>query len=806
VLFEFSLRATHISYIMHFKYLITSIVFILVCFQFQSAFSQNTKITGKVIEERTKQPLAYATIAAIKSDNNETVNGVITNEEGFFELDVESKKIYLKISFIGFESKTIKDLVVSNRRVDLGTITLKEDAQQLNEVLVEAEVSSSQFKLDKRVFNIGKDLSSTGASALEVLNNVPSVNVDIEGAISLRGNTGVQVLINGKPSILTEDGGALGSITADMIDRIEVITNPSAKYDAEGTSGIINIVIKKDERKGLNGAVSLNTGIPDNNSFGLSLNRRSEKFNLFTQLGLGRRVLPRDSENINEDLGTGTSILSKGEDFRIEKFYNITLGTDYYINKNNVLTLSGNFAYEIEDQPSGINFKEVDGNNALISEWRRDETTEATNPKYQYELVYKRDFEDHEDHDLLLSATGNSFAKDLTSLFQDATISGDNKDAVQNTRTDFSDNTYTFKVDYTKPFSEVWTMEAGAQYVINDIGNDFEVQNLVDDEFVSDEGLTNNFEFDQKVLGIYLIGGYEKENWGIQGGLRLEQTDLKTNLVTTNQVNNQNYTNLFPSIHTSYKVSNMLSLQTGYSARINRPGMWELNPFFNIRNNFNIREGNPALMPEFTDSYELTSIFDIGKTDLNFGIYHRYTTDVIERVSFFEDNVNTSRPENIGTNSTLGIEFNTKYSPLKWLTLNLDFNYNQFNRKGTFESTVFDFNGNQWSSKVMAKFKLPADIDLEAVGNHRSKVKTVQGTRSANTFLDIGVRKKILKDKGVINLSIRDLFESRIFENFISQGDSEAYSYSLRGRFVTIGFSYGFGKGEAMEYLGGKRR
>ncbi|PQV46859.1 outer membrane receptor protein involved in Fe transport [Jejuia pallidilutea] len=776
------------------------------CFVSLKGLSQEVTISGTVVEEVSGQPLAYATVVIADKATKQSITGAMTLEDGTFKVTTEASNFFIEVSFIGFQTKTITTYSINNENVDLGIITLTEDAEQLGEVLVEAEVSSSQFKLDKRVFNIGKDLSSTGASALEVLNNVPSVNVDIEGAISLRGSTGVQVLINGKPSILTEDGGALGSITADMIDRIEVITNPSAKYDAEGTSGIINIVIKKDERKGINGAFSLNTGIPDNNSFGLSLNKRSEKFNLFTQLGFGRRVYPRDSENINEDLDTGTSIVSVGEDLRVEKFYNITLGTDYYINPTSVITLSGNFAYEIEDQPSDINFKAIDASNNVTSEWNRSETTEATNPKWQYELVYKKDFADHEDHDLLLSATGNSFGKDLESLFQDTTISGTDRDNTQNTRTDYSDNTYTFKLDYTKPFSEIWTMETGAQYVINDIGNDFEVQNLVDGVFETDLGLTNNFEFDQKVLGAYLIGGYEYEKWGVKGGLRLEQTDLTTTLVTTNESNNQNYTNLFPSIHTSYKLSNAISLQAGYSARINRPGMRELNPFFNIRNNFNIRQGNPNLKPEFTDSYELTSIFDIGKTDLNFGIFHRFTTDVIERISVFEDNVNISMPENIGTNSTIGVEFNTKYSPAKWLTFNVDFNYNQFNRKGTFEATIFDFNGDEWSSKLMAKFKLPADIDLEAVGNHRSRVKTVQGIRSANTFLDIGVRKKILKDKGVINLSIRDVFKSRFFENFIAQGNSEAYSWSRRGRFVAIGFSYGFGKGEAMEYSGGKRR
>lgn len=791
---------------MNLKYLFKlSLIASLCCFS-QYLYAQNIEIKGKVIEASSNLPLAYATVALFDSATKQTITGVITADDGTFKIETATKQCYLQISFMGFIPKTITDFTIVRGKVNLGTISLKQDAEQLGEIVVEAEVSSSQFKLDKRIFNIGKDLSSTGASALEVLNNVPSVNVDIEGAISLRGSSGVQVLINGKPSILTDDGGALGSITADMIDSIEVITNPSAKYDAEGTSGIINIVIKKDERKGINGALSLNTGIPDNNSVGISLNRRSEKFNLFTQMGLGRRVYPRDSENTNENLDTGNSIVSEGTDLRVEKFYNITLGTDYYMNANNVLTLSGNFAYEIEDQPSTIMFTAIDANNAVTSEWNRTETTEATNPKWQYELVYKRDFKDHEDHDLVLSATGRSFSKDLTSLFQDTTVSGSNRDNTQNTRTDYGSNNYTFKLDYTKPFSDVWILETGTQYQIDDIGNDFEVQNLVNGEFETDLGLTNNFKFDQKVLGVYAIGGYEFKQWGLKAGLRLEQTNLKTTLVNTNVANSQQYTNVFPSIHTSYKLSDAVSLQAGYSARINRPGMRELNPFFNIRNNFNIRQGNPNLLPEFTDSYEITSIFDVGKTSLNFGAYYRYTTDVIERISTFNDNVNTSMPENVGTNSVLGIEFNTKYKPATWLTFNVDFNYNQFDRKGTFMSSVFDFRGNQWGSKLMAKFDLPADIDLEAVGNHRSRVKTVQGVRSANTFLDIGVRKKILKDKGVINLSVRDVFASRFFETFIANQNSRASSFSQRGRFVAIGFSYGFGKGEAMEYSGGKRR
>jgi outer membrane receptor for ferrienterochelin and colicin len=266
-------------------------------------------------------------------------------------------------------------------------------------------------------------------------------------------------------------------------------------------------------------------------------------------------------------------------------------------------------------------------------------------------------------------------------------------------------------------------------------------------------------------------------------------------------------------------MSDVVSLQAGFSSRIYRPGLRDLNPFTNIRNNFNIRQGNPELMPEYTDSYEITSIFDVGKTSLNFGLYHRYTINAIVNIltteysATFEENINTTQPENIGTNSIIGAEFNTKYSPAKWLTFNIDLNYNTFNRIGTFESNVFDFKGNQWSSKLMARFKLPANIDFEATGNHQSKVKTIQGSQSANTYLDFGLRKKILKGKGVLSLSVRDVFASRIFEGFNTTQDattgldnSSAYSKSLRGRFVAIGFSYGFGKGEAMEYSGGKRR
>ena len=771
------------------------------------AQDSGVEITGKVIEPQSQQPVEFATIAVKDSKTQNAITGTTTAEDGTFSVSADAADIFIEVSFIGFVTQVIKDLPVVNGKADLGTIVLSENEQVLEEVMIVGEKSTTEFQLDKRVFNVGQDISSTGMSALEVLNNVPSVNVNIEGQITLRGSGGVQILIDGKPSVLAdEQSNALGTITADMIERIEVITNPSAKYDAEGTSGILNIVLKKEEKKGLNGSVSVNTGIPDNHSVGLSLNRRTEKFNLFAQLGAGYRSLPMDSENINRDITNNTTITSEGTSYRNETFYNVILGTDYHIDPLNVITLSGNFAYEVETQPSSYNFSFLDANNTVTSEWNRRETTEATNPKWQYNLQYSREFKDNEDHKLLFSALGSFFGKDQSSEFINTTTLGNKVFDNQQTATNFKQADYTFKFDYTKPFNDKFTLETGAQYLINEVGNDYIVRNLTDGVWTTIDSLTNNFEYDQKVLGVYGTGAYEGEKWGAKLGLRVEDTDLSTLLTNTNEANDQNYTNLFPSAHTSYKFSEIISVQAGYSKRIYRPRLWDLNPFFNIRDNFNVRTGNPDLQPEYTDSYEFMSIFNLNKASINAGIYHLYTTDMIERVSSFEDNVNTTLPLNVGTNRATGIEVNAKYDPAKWLTINGDFNFNQFNREGKYEDQSFDFDGSRWSSELTTKIKLPAQIDLEITGNYQSGYQTVQSQISGNAFADIGLRKKMLDGKAVINLAVRDVFASRFMESITNQPSFYLYDYGQRGRFITLGFSYGFGKGEAMTYSGARRR
>ena len=789
------------------KYLLNHFTFfyLLLATTSITAQSESYIIKGIILDNNKKFPIPYATIKEVDGDSSKAINITISQEDGQFQLKTTSKNPNLNIDFMGYEQLKIRNILMKSKTLNLGKILLEELPQNLDEFEIEVEKSTMEFKLDKKVFNVGKDISSTGASALEVLNNVPSVNVNIEGQISLRGASGVQILINGKPSVIaSEQGKGLSSITADMIEKIEVITNPSAKYEAEGSSGIINIVLKKDQRKGLNGSMSINTGWPHNHSTGISINNRTEKFNLFTQIGLGYRSLPRMKYNKNENFMSLINLESLGTEYRNEFYYNLILGADYYINDNSLVTLSGSYALEIEDQPSSFEFI-MDSIDVEIGSWERSENTVAINPKYQYDLQYANEINGNEDHTLIASATGNFFGKDQASTFMVDNFSGDVYNPQQETETNFKEEKHTFKLDYKNPISQNIVLESGIQYVWQNVNNDYAVRNNINNSWIIDTGLTNEFEYQQNVLGLYSTAAIEKNKVGLKGGLRLENTLLQTLLTTTNEENNRNFNNLFPSLHFSYKLNNHLGFQFGYSKRIYRPRLWDLNPFFNIRDNYNIRTGNPNLLPEFTDAFEISSILTQDKVSISMSIYKRITDGVIERLSTFENNVTTYVPYNVGKKDATGIELNAKININKQISLLGDFNYFQFKRTGEFNNQNIDFSAQQWYTKWTSKLKLTSTTDVELSGQYESGYQTIQGEIQPQLYGNIGFRQKLINGKAVISFSIRDLFASRIWVNEIIQNDFSLYSRNFRGRFIIFGFSYGFGKGEAMEYSGARR-
>ncbi|SFW50472.1 Outer membrane receptor for ferrienterochelin and colicins [Sinomicrobium oceani] len=763
------------------------------------------EISGTVTD-RSGLPLAYANIVALRNTDNSPVTGTTSSEDGTFSVRITEKDFYLNISVIGFENRVLRDFAPETTTVNLGTIILDENREQLEEIVVSAERSSTEFRLDKRVFNIGKDISNTGVGALQVLNTIPSVTVNMEGRISLRGSQGVQILINGKPSVLTSgDSNALGTITSDRIDRIEVITNPSAKYDAEGTSGIINIILKKDEKQGMHGAVTLNTGIPDNHSIGLSMNRRTEKWNIFGQLGIGRRSFPQESDIRSHDLVNRTELYMNGAETHNEKFYQLNLGADFHPDKTSVITLSGRYALEKESGGSDFLYTLYEENTDALSSWKRDEDTEADNPKFEYELQYKKDFDKTGDHTLLLSALGSYFRKDQESLYRNTRVAGNYENTLQQMQTDYEMAEYTFKADYTLALATNAILEAGSQYVLTSVTNDYEVLETRNDTWVPDPDYTNIFEYRQHVLALYSTVAYEKDRWGVKLGLRMEATDLNTLLKNDQRKNDRKYHNFFPTVHTSLSISEQLSLQAGYSRRIKRPDLWELNPFYAIRNDYDVYVGNPDLDPEYTDAFEITAISKWQGVSFNLGAYYRYTTDVMETVMHFEENVTVVTPDNIGSSATTGIEANAKYNLSDRASLHWDLNYNYLERNGSFQDRSFDFNTTQWQTRLLSKFRIPGGLDLELTGNYESGFRNVQYRMREKCYMDAGLRKKIFKGRLVMNLSVRDVFASKRFSPVTITDSYTLLKEERNGRFVTFGLSFGFGKGDAMEYSAQKQ-
>lgn len=768
---------------------------------------KQTTIKGIVIGAVSNEPLEYATVAVYATNDSSLITGGITDTEGSFVIPVKATEIYIAVDFLGYKKYTSEVIVLSGAELELKKILLQPDNNLLSEVVVSAEKSQTSFRLDKRIFNVGKDLSSAGGSVFDILTNVPSVDVNLEGVVSLRGNSNVQILINGKPSVIT-NGNALGTISADMIEQVEVITNPSAKYDSEGTTGILNIVLKKEERQGVNGSVTLNTGVPNNHSIGLSINKRTDKFNFFSQLGVGKRTFESNFNGLTLDrAGSNNSLLrNEGEGEKNEQFYNLILGTDYHINKYNVITLTGHYGYEIEDEFSNTQFELENDQNEVFGSTVRGEVTEANNPKWQYELQFKKSYEGEKKRSLLASATGSFFGKDQSSVFRNFNATGPFEPFQQNVRDDFSNAQYNFQLDYVHPFSKKTTLESGAKYQISRNNNDYQVRDLAGDILVINPNFTNEFKYTQNVLAVYTTYAVEFDKISFKGGLRVEDTQLNTFLINTDESHNQSYINAFPSFHTSYKVNKELSFQVGYSRRIHRPDGWELNPFPSVRDNLNLSMGNPQLLPEYTNSYEATVIRDWNKASINGAVFHRKTTDVVDETFQVMDSLTISSPQNVGTSRNTGVELNGKVEPLRWLSVLADLNWMYFQRQGVFESSEFNFSNTNWTARLTVKFKIPKDISGEIRVRYRSAEERLQETIEDNAYIDLGVKKKFLKGKSVVNLSIRDLFSSR---RFISRADQATFlrvsDRQWNRRQIVLGVSYAFGKGDAMEYGGFKQ-
>ncbi|MCB9298736.1 MAG: TonB-dependent receptor [Lewinellaceae bacterium] len=780
-------------------------------------------VKGVVVDQSTGQPLDYATVTIFSAADSSMVTGGVTDVSGTFRLELKFGSYYANVAFISFEDLNIANIEVSrdNPVADLGTIRLAPNATTLAEVEVRAEKSNMQISLDKRVFNVGKDLANIGGSASDVLDNVPSVTVDAEGGVSLRGSSGVRILINGRPSGLVGvgDTDGLRQIPANLIDRIEVITNPSARYEAEGMAGIINIILKKDQRQGLNGSFDLTTGYPHNYGVAANANYRAGNLNFFANYGISYRKRPgkgslyQEIYDRNEFKPDTLSILQQYQDRERGGWDNtFRAGAEYFFNDKTSLTAS--LTYENED---GNNLSDIEYRDYLFSldrltgiTRRLDREKEIEN-NLEYVMSFRKEYE-REGHLLTADIRYQDNAEVEKSTITEEYFTPEYTQTGapgldQRSRNAENERLILGQMDYIHPFSREGKFEAGLRTSIREINTDFKVEKFSNtgNDWELLPNFTNKFIYDENIYAAYAIIGNKFGRFSAQVGVRAELTDVNTRLLETNEENPRDYLNLFPSGHFGYEFGGQNSVQVSYSRRINRPRFWDLNPFFSFSDARNIRTGNPNLDPEFTHSFEVGHLKYWDNMSLSSSVYYRYTEGIIERIrTLQEDGTTLTRPENLATEDAYGLDVTFSASPAKWWDLDGNVNFYRSIINGNNIDTAFTADALTWNGRITSKMDLWNFLDAQARLNYRAPRNTPQGSNKAYFFLDLAFSKDIIDNKATLTLSVSDLFNSRrwryIFEDedFYSRGD-----FQWRARQVTLTFNYRLNQNKQRQRGGG---
>lgn len=735
-------------------------------------------LSGKVYDENNVAiPFANA---ALYSADSTLVTGAVSDEGGNFAIEAKEGVYYLEVSFLSYESKTIRDIQL-NRNIALNNIQLRASSQVLESVVIQGERSQMELYLDKRVFQVGKDLSNISGSASEILDNVPSVTVDVEGNISLRGSQNVRVLIDGKPSGLAgiSTADALRQLQGNLIESVEVITNPSARYDAEGEVGIINIILKKENRKGVNGSFSVNGGHPDNFGASANVNFRREKFNFFTSYGFAYRSGPGRGKSFQRFSlpDTTFSYYQFDERVRSDRSHNLRAGIDYYFDDKNVLT--GSFVIR---RSQGLNktentFDDYDANNQLVQTVIRREREEEPEVNSELALSYRRDF----------ARKGRLLTADIKWIenveTENATFTERNvtRDSVSYQRSGNTENERNalVQIDYIHPFADKGRWEAGVKSTLRVIDNDFSVedQDTETGEWTVRNQLNNNLIYTENIHAAYFIIGNEIKQFSWQAGLRGELSDISVELVQDNNKEYQNYFNLFPSAHLSYQFTPDRTIQLSYSYRLSRPRFRELMPFSNYSNNRDISVGNPNLRPEYTNSIEAGYLINWPSGSFLSSVYYRYRTGIVQRIPVI-DSVGFTRsyPVNLGTQDAYGLELNLSWNPVKAWRLNTNGNFYRAITEGNYNDENFFADTYTWTMRTTSRVTFLKKWDFQTGFNYRAPRETPQGRDKSMYFIDLGLSRDVLKGNGTLTFAVRDLLNSRKFRSIVERPEDGYFS------------------------------
>lgn len=752
--------------------------FILICssllFLFSPAAAKTGfSIVGRVVDRETGQAVPHAEVLVYPSGTDSLARGTTTDEQGaFFLVRLASGSYDIKVQVMGYESHWVRRVTLGDEtpRAELKRIELRPSVLSLPTVEMRAERSELRIAPDKVVYRVGKDITAAGGSVSEALENVPSVTVDVEGNVSLRGNQNVRILIDGKPSsrLGLNSAEALQQLPANQLDRIEVITNPSAKYDAEGVAGIINIVLKKERRRGLNGTLEASTGVPARYGASANVNYRYRKINYFLNEGIKYR----------SDIGGGSShqrfygdapynILDGEREINRKRWSNIVKpGIELFLDKQNTFTVSAYHYYGEDDNRMDINYRYYDLDENLLSRSVRNTPEDEMDRWYGTDMGYKHTFND-KGHELTADfkmETGSEREHSTVEERVYGVLPGvtDQPARQQDVSSLQDESSGLFQVDYTNPFSEVGKVELGVKSRFRDLTHEYIVDEILEDGQANRlDYFTNDLRYREGIHAAYATYQNRAGSLSYQLGLRGEYSDINTEYRTTNDTYRREYFDLFPSVSLARDFSKANSLQLSYSRRLNRPRFWFLIPFWNYADSKNIRRGNPKLDPEYTQSFEVKNL-RTGKTGtVSASLYYRHTDGVIEFLQTAVDSLVIGEPHNLSTRDSYGIELIASRRFGRWLTLQGNGNFFRAITDGTVEGENLESDTYSWFARLSARVNFNHASQLQARFFYRGPRNTVQGKRKAIYAFDLAASRSILQGKTSITLGVRDLFNTR---------------------------------------------
>ncbi|MCS6905385.1 MAG: TonB-dependent receptor [Bacteroidia bacterium] len=777
------------------------------------------QIKGILTDAANGELVEYAAVALLRSRDSSVVQGILTDSSGNFHFqEVPFGRYFIKITCVGYQNYTKDSLVIrpSNEILDLGKLKLIPVAVQTEEVVIESEKANIEIGPEKRVFNVEKNWVSQGGTAQDILQQIPSVTIDNEGRASLRGNGNVTILINGKPTALTGSNRSafLEQIPANLIEKVEVITNPSARYDADGTAGIINIVLKQNQKPGYFGSINFNAGTNHKYNTGFTFSYGTSKINLSASYSFRYNQMWFNGFSFRKNILRDTLFYfdQNNRGNTIRRTHGANLSLEYRLNPKNSIALNVSLNTNENPRSETIDNRYLNESRIQTGSSPRNSFEDETRLGWDAGINFQKTFRNNE-HKLVALAnysgnrsintfTANQINNRLYNRF-DERLSQQNRN---NDKFDLS----ILQIDYLQPLQNGARLEVGYKGIARIVDSDFRAENydFSIQRWENDANLTNHFIFKEQVHAVYGIYASKIKKIDYQVGLRLEQAFTLSEQLVQQGKYHYNYFSFFPSLHLSYKMNNIHNWQWNYTRRINRPEVGALNPFINYTDPLNQRKGNPFLRPEYINSFELQHIYYSKKLTLTSTLYYRLTTSQIVRYRYLNaEGIAITTFENLNDGHSYGAEFIAINRWTKFWNTTTSFNLFGLELNDATLTGGMIRRGVSFVGKVISNFTIAKNLDFQLSYDITGPRVIPQGKFYEIHALDAAIRYTVLKGKGTVIININDIFDTRRFRIFTqSPSFEQEFIRKRETRILYIGFNYNFGNMKLQQSNKGRRQ